>query len=99
MRAITIAAIFTLAAPSAAQAEAIEQACMNSGQKAANHSLCSCIQDLADTMLSRKEQRIAASFFTDPHLSQKFRQSDSRSDVRFWKKYTSFGSSAETNCG
>ncbi len=99
MRAVIIAAVFALAGPSAAQAEAIERACMNSGREAASHCLCSCIQNLADMMLSRRDQVIAASFLRSPDLSQEVRQSNRRSDERFWKKYTSFGHSAEMNCG
>ncbi len=89
-------AVACLAIP--AFAESIERACLKSDRKAANRSLCGCIQDIADLTLSQTEQRRAATFFSQPHKTQEIRQSDARRDEIFWKRYKSFGSQAKTYC-
>ena len=81
-----------------AQAGAIERACLKSDRKAANRSLCNCIQDVADLTLNRRDQRLAAKFFGDPHRSQEIRQSDRDSHETFWKKYRQFGNNAKAYC-
>jgi len=81
-----------------AEAGPISRACLQSDRKAANRSLCTCIQKAANTHLSRGDQRLAASFFKDPHKAQEIRQSDRRSHEVFWKRYRAFGSTAETYC-
>lgn len=76
----------------------IERACMNSDRKSANRSLCKCIQSVANTKLTSKDQRLAARFFQDPHLAQETRQSDSFAKEQFWKRYKSFGAAASESC-
>ncbi|WP_380057237.1 hypothetical protein ACFE33_04025 [Falsihalocynthiibacter sp. SS001] len=71
---------------------------MSSNRKQASRPLCGCIQDVADMMLSRKEQKMAAKFFEDPHRAQEVRQSDRSSDERFWLRYKEFGNTARTFC-
>ncbi|MEL7177137.1 MAG: hypothetical protein AAGK28_11520 [Pseudomonadota bacterium] len=80
------------------EAGPITRACLQSDRKAANRSLCNCIQKAANTHLSRGDQRLAATFFKNPHIAQEIRQSDRRSHETFWKKYRAFGSTAETYC-
>ena len=77
----------------------IEQACMKSGRGAGNRPLCGCIQDAANLTLTNKDQRLAATFFADPHRAQEIRQSDSRHHEAFWARYENFGQTAETFCG
>lgn len=79
-------------------ASTIERACVKSDRKAASRPLCGCIQDVADLMLSRKEQKIAATFFKEPHRAQEIRQSDRRSDEKFWLRYKEFGNTARSYC-
>ena len=55
--------------------------------------------DAADLTLSMSDQKLAASFFDDPHRAQEIRQSDSRRHERFWERYESFGQTAENFCG
>ncbi|MEL7211632.1 MAG: hypothetical protein AAGK92_03150 [Pseudomonadota bacterium] len=102
MKYLTIlAALVALSTPvfaTFAEAGPITRACMQSDRKAASRSLCNCIQKAANTHLSRGDQRLAASFFKDPHKAQEIRQSDRRSHETFWKKYRAFGSTAETYC-
>lgn len=80
------------------QADSIERACNKSDRKAASRSLCGCIQDAADLVLSTKDQSLAAKFFGDPHKAQEIRQSDNRSHESFWKRYKEFGATAEAFC-
>lgn len=82
----------------AVQATVIERACNASDRKAANRTMCGCIQDAADMMLSSREQRKAAEFFADPHKAQELRQSDSNYDERFWENYKEFGTVAAKFC-
>nr|WP_226782213.1 hypothetical protein [Oceaniglobus trochenteri] len=80
------------------QAGTIERACLKSDRKAATRALCGCIQQVADLTLDRRDQRLAAKFFRDPHRAQEVRQSDRSSDETFWKKYKQFGSNAKAYC-
>ena len=82
----------------AAHAGAIERACKRSDRAAGKQHLCSCIQQVADVTLDRRDQRMAAQFFKDPHKAQEIRQSDRRSHDVFWKKYRAFGDAAESYC-
>jgi hypothetical protein len=86
-------------APLPALAGAMERACVRSDRSAANRSLCNCIQQVADFKLSKKDQRLAASFFKDPHKAQDIRQSDSRSHEAFWLRYKEFAAVAGASCG
>jgi hypothetical protein len=51
---------------SAALAGPIERACNKSDRKAANRSVCNCIQQAADSTLSNRDQRRAAGFSRTP---------------------------------
>ncbi len=96
-----IAFLLTLAALSTstpAYAGSIERACLSSDRKAASRALCGCIQDAADLTLSGQDQNLAASFFKNPQKAQDVRQSDRRSHETFWKRYKTFGSTAEAFC-
>lgn len=81
-----------------ADARQIERACIQSDRRAASRSLCTCIQGVADQLLTSSEQRLAASFFADPHRAQEVRMSDRRRDETFWKRYKQFGSVASQRC-
>ncbi|WP_102109620.1 hypothetical protein [Oceaniglobus roseus] len=102
MKSISLMAALVLGAsvltPLAAEAGMIERACLGSERKAANRALCGCIQQVADLTLDRRDQRMAARFFRDPDRAQVVRQSSSRRDEDFWKKYIQFGSTAEAYC-
>ncbi|MEP3295677.1 MAG: hypothetical protein ABJO27_04210, partial [Pseudoruegeria sp.] len=76
----------------------VERACLKSDRKSASRALCGCIQDVADQTLTRKDQKLVATFFKDPHRAQEIRQSDNHSHESFWKKYKSFGKTAEVYC-
>ena len=96
-RAVLTAFVLALSA-SAAQADIIERACMKADRKAANRSLCNCVQQVADITLNARDQRLASTFFKDPHRAQEVRQSDSASMEAFWLRYKEFGASAERYC-
>lgn len=81
-----------------AAAGPIERACLKADRKAASRPLCNCVQQVADLTLDNGDQRMAATFFKDPHRAQEIRQSDNSSHERFWKRYKAFGTSAETYC-
>ena len=76
----------------------IENACMKSSRQAANRSLCSCIQQIADVTLQGSDQRLAASFFKDPERAQKVHMSQSARDDAFWRRYVNFGQQAAQSC-
>lgn len=90
---------FLLASSQAvAAADPIGNACLKSGRPGASRELCGCIQSVADHYLNRKDQKLAATFFRNPHRAQEIRQSDRRSHEAFWKRYKQFGAAAETSC-
>lgn len=85
-----------LAAP--VDASAIQQACIRSERVGNNARVCTCIQRIADQLLTARDQRLAARFFKDPHLAQETRTSDRPDDKRFWALYRQFGDLAEQSC-
>ncbi|WP_166417581.1 hypothetical protein [Cochlodiniinecator piscidefendens] len=100
-RFITAAIFAAIAMPvvaSFSQAGTIERACNRSDRSAATRAMCGCIQDAADITLSGTDQRLAATFFQDPHRAQEVRQSDRSAHERFWLRYRSFGQTAEAMC-
>lgn len=97
-RAVLIAVMLSPTTAHVANADQIERACNRSDRPAANRNLCGCIQDVADLMLSGSEQRLAASFFKDPHKSQEIRQSDRSSHEAFWQRWKEFGETAQIYC-
>lgn len=94
--ALVSCSAFAVSAP--AEAGRIERACAASDRGARDTRLCACIQIVADQTLDRREQRLAASFFKDPHRAQEVRQSDRASHERFWLRYRAFGDAAERAC-
>ncbi|MEL6205375.1 MAG: hypothetical protein AAFR47_08705 [Pseudomonadota bacterium] len=98
--------IFALALPAAivlpageAEARRIERACNKSDRRASNPVLCSCIQQVADQMLTNSDQRRASRFFSDPQRAQEVRKSDTVADDAFWKRWRDFGRTAANICG
>ena len=82
----------------AASAGPIENACLQSNRNAANPTLCSCIQQVADVTLGGSDQRLAATFFRDPERAQKIHMSQNARDDAFWSRYVSFGQQAQMAC-
>ncbi len=85
-------------APELPEAGPISSACVKSDRKAASRRLCNCLQRVANGELSRTDQRLAATFFKDPHKAQVIRQSDRRSHEIFWKRYKNYGQTAAAVC-
>lgn len=98
MKKLLLAAVVVAVTAPLASAGTVERACLKSDRKSASRALCGCIQNVADQTLTRSDQKLVASFFKDPHRAQEIRQSDSRSHETFWKKYKSFGRTAEVYC-
>jgi hypothetical protein len=98
MKRIAFVGVFLVTFAGTAQADAIKNACMGSDRAGANYALCGCIQDAANRTLTRGDQRLAATFFNNPHRAQEIRQSNRRSDEVFWERYRNFGNAAETFC-
>ncbi|SFM56846.1 hypothetical protein [Shimia aestuarii] len=97
--AVAIAAIAIPFMPSKSDAGILSRACMRSDRKAATRPMCNCIQQVANQNLSRADQRLAASFFSDPHKAQEIRQSDTRGHEQFWSRYKEFGTVVAASCG
>lgn len=99
---LIVAALLAFALPvtfaTASFAGPIERACMNSDRKAANRSLCGCIQQVADQTLRGGDQRKVAQFFRDPDRAQTVKMSKRDSDDAFWDRYKAFGAQAEAYC-
>jgi len=85
-------------APSAPAGELIRKACLKSRRPAATAEMCGCIQVVADRYFKRKDQKLAASFFKDPHKAQEIRQSDKRKNELFWTRYKEWAGAAEASC-
>ncbi|WP_235829916.1 hypothetical protein [Frigidibacter oleivorans] len=100
-RPLLLIATAALAAGIAAPAPAgpVESACKRSDRPAATPATCACIGTLAERMLTRGDQRLAARLFRDPDQAQKIRQSDRRDHEEFWQRYAAFGRQAEASCG
>ncbi|GAA6163260.1 hypothetical protein NBRC116590_09640 [Pelagimonas sp. KU-00592-HH] len=97
--AALLAAFVVPAMPEPVEAGVISRACNKSDRKAASRRMCRCMQQVADQSLSRNDQKLAATFFKDPHKAQEIRQSDRRSHERFWLRYKDFGSVFAASCG
>ena len=76
----------------------IQRACIKADRPAASRRLCSCIQDVADQVLTRREQRKAVRFFRDPQKAQDIRMSRTAADDAFWDRYKAFGATAYKYC-
>ena len=100
MRAVLSAVTLSLAllAPAAALAGPIETACNRSDRAASSRALCRCIDDVANRMLTRSEQRRAARFFRDPDEAQRVRMSRDQDDRDFWARYRAWGETAQAMC-
>lgn len=93
---LTLALVLAGAAP--ALAGPIDSACLQAGRDSASRALCTCIQQVADSTLSRADQRRAAAFFKDPEKAQQVRLSDRAADEDFWARYKGFAEAAEAYC-
>ena len=76
----------------------IADACVAAGRQGATRRLCGCVQGVADRDLSVSDQRLAVSFFSDPHRAQEIRQSDNPRHEVFWQKYKAVAARAEQVC-
>ena len=98
MNRFLIAAAAVILTTPLAMAGPIDSACVRSERGARQPALCSCVQQVADQTLSRSDQRLAASFFRDPHKAQVVRMSKRDADNAFWARYKRFASQAEAYC-
>jgi hypothetical protein len=76
----------------------ISRACMTSDRKARSRELCGCIQAVADQSLSASDQKLASSFYADPHRAQEIRQSDRTAHEAFWQRYKQYAETAAAVC-
>lgn len=97
--ALMAASLLIYAVPTPAEAGPMSSACLKSDRKAKSRKLCRCMQSVANKELSRRDQKLAASFFKDPQKAQDIRQSDKRSHEQFWKRYKAFGATFASSCG
>lgn len=96
--ALSVASFLLSATALPAEAGVMSRACMKSDRQSKSRALCSCMQVAANAKLSRREQSRAAKFFKTPQKAQLVRQSDKRSDERFWQRYTAFGEVFSASC-
>lgn len=96
--ALISGAVLALSLSSSASAgTTISGACMQTGGAQAP-GLCSCIQTVADAILSPSEQARGAKIILDPHMSQEIRASARGGDTAFWEKWQVFGATAADYC-
>ena len=76
----------------------ISAACNRSDRRGSNPRICGCAQTMADRNLSNSDQRLAASFFSEPQRAQDIRQSDRASNEAFWDRYKVFIADSERYC-
>lgn len=93
-----LAILMLPAVPMPVEAGPISAACIRSDRDAATRRMCNCLQSVANGELNRTDQRLAASFFQDPHKAQEIRQSDRRSHEKFWLRYKAYGETAAALC-
>ncbi|NOX41118.1 MAG: hypothetical protein GXP05_11570 [Alphaproteobacteria bacterium] len=99
MKQFLLTAIILTTVPSSVPAgQLIEKACLKAGRTGTSAAVCGCIQQVADMRLKRKDQRLAARFFKDPHKAQVIRQSTKSSNEQFWTRYKAWGLEAEELC-
>lgn len=98
MSRILIAAAAIILTVPLAMAGPIDKACVRTKRGAHQPAMCGCAQQVANQMLSRSDQRMAASFFRDPQKAQTVRTSDRDSDAAFWDRYRAFTNAAERYC-
>ena len=91
-------ALITLKSCGAGVRGEMGKACMASGRSAANTALCSCVQSTANGTLTRRDQKLAATFFEDPQRAQDIRPSDNANHEAFWRRYRDFTGQAERVC-
>lgn len=93
------ASTLTAVAPAMTEAAQIKRACLASDRAAATRQRCGCIQGVADQVLTRRDQKTVARWFTDPHEAQEFKMSKSARDDALWERYQAFGQVALASCG
>ncbi len=98
LTAVLCAGTFTVLAPFPAQAGLIERACRQADRTAATPAKCSCIQQVANSSLTRSERKKVARWFDDPHQAQVVRQSSRSDDEQLWLRYRAFGERAARTC-
>ena len=74
------------------------EACMGASRPGANAALCSCVQQVANRMLSASDQRLAATFFEDEERANAMMINDSPAADAFWVRYRAFTDQAERSC-
>jgi hypothetical protein len=97
--ALLLLAGLTLSACGGGVSGDIGRACIRSDRDAANPSLCSCIQRVANQSLSAADQSRAADFFGNPDRAEEVKKSDTARDDAFWERYRAFADRAEATCG
>jgi hypothetical protein len=76
----------------------ISQACLSGSRRGASQQLCGCVQAAADQTLSKRDQQRGSKFFSDPQSLQDLRQSDNRSNEKYWERWQVFTARAEAMC-
>ncbi|PTV95847.1 hypothetical protein C8J27_103176 [Rhodobacter aestuarii] len=97
MKHLLTATAFVLAGTAMAHAGPIDTACLKAG-RTSDRALCGCIQQVADHVLSKSDQRRAAKFFAEPDMAQEVRMSSRAADEDFWLRYKGFAETAEAYC-
>jgi hypothetical protein len=82
----------------AAQANPIERACLQSDRPAATRAVCACVGEAAERTLTSSDMRLGARFFRDPEEAQRVQLSDSPRNEEIWTRWRAFGELAEAMC-
>lgn len=95
---LLLATLLLAASPALAEAGPVGSACLRSNRPAASPQVCSCIDEVAKSSLSRADQRQASRFFRDPDLAQHVRMHKSAAANDFWHRYKAFADKAQRLC-
>lgn len=77
----------------------ISRACLAADRSAASASLCSCVQQVANSELSSRDRARMATFFADPEVAHAVRISDTDANDAFWARYQDYVRRARSTCG
>ncbi|MGI3168629.1 hypothetical protein ACRARG_05725 [Pseudooceanicola sp. C21-150M6] len=91
-------AALILTSTSAMAAGPVSRACIASDRASSSYALCSCLQQVANKTLTRRDQRTVAKIFKEPQLAQDIKMSKTTANDVFWERYQVFGATATKTC-
>ncbi len=95
--AVLYLSILSLAGCGGGGASTPERACLTS-DRSPGQEVCSCVQQVADQTLSRRDQKLAAQIIGDPDKFREYQKSSNPSRKAFVERYRLWGSTSSEVC-